>query len=270
MKLRPELYVWLRVGTYFTKDQAAEVAARLSDAGARVEIKQSVDWEIEERRVLRKKLSELGGEEAEIWEKYVSILRELLAKNLSVEEFEREFLARAEPEDFEMAKKIEEDEAFLDAAESALRLSMVMSSVYGFLRLNGVKIDDIVSGELPDDPEIAVEVEEGGEKFYLLTLFPVWDVHVDVLSLLSADVQLEGEEGIVVDAAARLLAMIAANAEDADIEELRELCVGIIEKETTAADGDVIVDGEDVLEEILRSLERVGLVRVTGRKVRRR
>ncbi len=273
--------MWLKIGSYPEMESAAEIASKLSDAGARIEIKVYADWDLEEKYILRGKLSEIKKydyEEVKEWERYVEIIRSILTYPMPLDEFEKKFLEEAHPYDYNLAKKvydveISEDE-FFEAAESAFKLSILMSSIYGFLKVNGVRVDDYVSGTLPEDPEVVIELEEeveGSQKLYVLSFVPVWDVYVDVLSLIGTKPKLDGEEGTVVDAAARILANVAVKAEEvSDIDELREYCGGVIEAESTSLDGDVIVDGEEIFDEIIKSLEKAGIVRVTGNKIRRR
>jgi len=97
-------------------------------------------------------------------------------------------------------------------------------------------------------------------------------VYVDVLSLIGERrSNIRGEEGAVIDATARLVASVAVKAgEVSDIDELKEYSSGVIETDSSELDADLIVDGEEAFEEILRALEKAGVIRTAGNKVRLR
>ncbi len=266
--------MWLKVGSYPERELAMEVASKLRDAGAKVEIKEFMDWEIEEKYILQTRIDMVEGHDAEEWKRYAQILRELVKENLDVETFERKFLRRAHPEKFELVEKLKDenlmDDEFMDAVEVALELSFIMSSVYSFLRLNGVEIGDRVFGELPENPEVVLEFDEeveGSRKIYHLDFTPIWEVNVDVLSVIKSGVRIEGLEGMVIDAASRVLMNLLLGVEErGNVEDLSEYAVGIIESD----DGEIYVDAEDAVETMLKSLEKAGIVRIFGKKVRLR
>lgn len=270
--------MWLRVGSYPEKEMAMEMASKLRNAGARVEIKEYTDWDLEEKYVLRGKLSELEEyEEVQEWKRYTEIIRDLLKEKIDVETFEKEFLKRAFPEEYKMAEKIRDeevsDEAFLDGVEAAFKLSFLMSSIYGFLRVNGIEVNDFVEGSLPDDPEIVIELDDevvGSEKVYYLDFSPAWDVNVDILSVVRNNVTVEGIEGVVVDALSRVLVNLIAGLEETnDIEELENYALGVIE-ESEGLDAEVYVDAEEIFDLMLKSLEKAGIIRISGKKVKLR
>ncbi len=120
--------MWLRVTTFPDREMAMEFASNLRNSGARVEVKEIVEWDFEERYFLRGNLSELEEyEEAQDWKNYSEIIREILKGGMDVSEFEREFLKRASPENYEKVLKLKDeslnDEEFLDAMEAALELA---------------------------------------------------------------------------------------------------------------------------------------------------
>lgn len=266
--------MWLRVGSYPEKEMAMEIASKLRNAGARVEIKELVEWNVEEKYVIRGKFSELEEyEEIQEWKEYAKIIRNLLKKKLDVEVFESEFLNQAAPEDFKLVKRISgeniSDDEFLDAMEAAMKLSFLMASVYGFLKVNGIEIDEVVEGELPDDPQIVIELEEevdGCEKIYYYEFTPTWDVSVDILSVIRNEVEIEEIEGDIIDAASRVLMnIIAGLSETNDIEELREYSSGIASESDSEK---IFIDAEDVFDIMMKSLEKAGIIRISGRKVK--
>ncbi len=264
--------MWLKVGSYPERETAMEVASKLRNAGARVEVKELVDWEIDEKYILHTHLNDLEGDDADEWKKYTQVLRDLVREGMDVEAFEREFLKKAYPDEFKLTEKLAQndvtDEEFIDAVEAALKLSFVMSSVYSFLKLNGIEVGDRVYGSLPENPEIILEFDEeveGSRKVYYLEFTSTWDVSVDVMSVIRNEVKIEGIEGIAIDAASRVLLNILVGVEETgNLEDLEEYAAGVLE-----SDGDeVYVDAEDALETVLKSLEKSGVIRIAGKKVK--
>lgn len=270
--------MWLKVGSYPDRKTAMEIASKFRNAGARVEIKDYIEWDLEEKYILRGKLSELEEyEEAQEWKRYAEIIRGLLKHKIETETFEREFLKRAFPEDFKLAEKLKDDNAsddeFLEGVEAALKLSFIMSQVYGFMEVNGVEIGDFIEGTLPEDPEIVIELDDeaaGCEKIYYLDFTPVWDVNVDVLSVIRKGITVDGLEGSVVDALSRVTVNLIAGMEDTNnLEELEDYMMGVID-ESGWFDAKIYVDAEDVFETILKALEKAGIIRISGKKVKLR
>ncbi|WP_202320137.1 hypothetical protein [Archaeoglobus neptunius] len=268
--------MWLRVGSYPDRELAMEMASKLRNAGVRVEVKEYVEWDLTEKYLLKGKLGELEEyEEAQEWKRYADIIRELIRNGMEVEAFEREFLKRAMPEEFEIVEKARSDEItddeLVDAVDAMMKLSLLLSSVYGFLKANGIEVGEYIQGNLPEDPEIIIELDdwaEGCEKVYYLDFVPSYEISVDVLSAIRGGAEIHGMEGAVVDAASRVLMnLIAGIDETNDIEELKNYAVGVIE-DSKEFDADVYVDAEEVFEIMLRSLEKAGVIRISGKKVK--
>lgn len=250
--------MWLKLGTYFDKDIAANIVAKLIDSNVRVELRGAIEWEIEERRLKIVKLSELRGEEAEKWGRYVKIIEELLKKNLKSEEFEKSFLAKAMPEEFE---KFKNSDDLSSIAEAVFKMSALINEVYYFLSINDVEVGEYISGNLTEDPKIALEAEDG-EVVDFISFYPTWEIYVDVLSLLNSDAKLDEEENLAINAMALLVSKILLNADNTDLDELRKAAIDF--------NGNMVVDGEEVFEDILKTLEKAGFLSVRGRKVLRR
>ncbi len=272
--------MWLKIGSFADRDEAAEIVSELSDLGIRIELKPHIDWDLEEKYILRGKLSELekySYQEVREWKRYVEIVRSIVTETVSSEEFERKFLESADPETYSHARKLQDtnitDEEFFLAAESAFKLSLLLTSIYGFLKLNGVEVGDYIRGSIPEDPELVIELDEeveGCEKIYVLSFVPVWDVYVDVVSLLTAErVDVDySEVAAVLDAAARLVGNIITKIPEVrDLDELREYSSGVIDSSSSHLGGEVVVHGEEVFGELIRTLEKAGIVRVSGGRI---
>ena len=244
--------MWLKLGTYFERDEASRIASKLSEGGARVEIKGAIEWDLEERSFKRVKLSELSGEEREKWELYGNIVRELLRRELRIEDFEAEFLKRV------ASDKLEVDP--FENPDIVTELLDIMSELYSFLYVNGVKISERVCGELPEDPEVIVEADDG-EKVYMVTFFPVWDVYVEPASLLRLDAELEDKEALVAELFSRIVSGVLLSE---SVEDIEELCTGFVEAEEIGVNA--IFDGCEVVRELVRYFERLGLIRRSRRK----
>lgn len=272
--------MWLKVGSYPDRETAMEVASKFRNAGARVEIKDYIEWNLEEKYILRGKLSELEEhEEVQEWKRYAEIIRELLKRKIKIETetFEKEFLKNAFPEDFKLAEKLRDnnasDDEFLKGVEAALKLSLLMSQVYKFMSANGIEIGDFVEGTLPEDPEIVIELDDeaaGCEKIHYLDFTPMWDVNVDVLSVIRKSVKVDSLEGSVVDTLSRVTVNLIAGIEETNsLEELEDYTIGVIDK-SEWFDAKIYVDAEDVFETILKALEKAGIIRISGKKVKLR
>jgi len=270
--------MWLRLGSYPDREIAMEIASKLKNSGVRVEVREIAEWDFEERYFLKGKLSELEEyEEAQEWKTRIEKMREILKGRIETSKFEKEVLKTFEPEAYEKLMKLKDEniseEDFLDSMESALKASLLISSIVTFLRINGFVVnEDYIEGQLPDDPTIIIELNqevEGCDKEYILQLYPSWDVNVDVLSVITKDVELGDTEGVALNAASRIVMNIIAGLEETnDIEKLKEFASGIIDD--SGLDGNLYVDAEDLFETIIKALERAGIVRVSGKKIKMR
>jgi len=73
--------MWLRISTLPDREMAMDLASKLRNSGARVEIREVVEWDLEERYFLKGKLSELEEyEEAQEWKNYSDIIRKILQR----------------------------------------------------------------------------------------------------------------------------------------------------------------------------------------------
>ncbi|MDI9645474.1 MAG: hypothetical protein QFX40_02115 [Archaeoglobales archaeon] len=250
--------MWLKLGKYFDKDVAANMVAKLIDSNVKVEFRGAIEWEIEERKLKIVKLSELSGEEAEKWRRYTNIIRELLRNSLKFDDFERSFLAQAMPEEFE---KFKNSDDLSSIAEAVFKMSALINEIYYFLSINDVEIGEYITGNLAEDPEIAIEAEDG-EIVDFISFYPVWEIYVDILSLTNSEVNLDGEENLAINAMALLVSNILLNADNIEVDELKKTAIDF--------SSSMVVDGEEVFEEILKTLEKAGFVSVRGRKVLRR
>jgi hypothetical protein len=277
--------MWLKLGSYSDLDSASEIISTLRECGIKWELKECIEWDMVEKFFVRGRLSELkkyGYEEIEEWERYVRVLRDVLKEPVKREEFEELFFSTVDPEGYELAKRFLKgnsselnDEEFYRAAEAVLKHSLISSSIYGFLQINGVEVGDYIQGELPEDPEIILEIDDGedAERIYAMTLIKSWDVYVNCLSLIDADIEkLKGRrEFAILNPIARLIASIIVEIierRESSYEEIEELASGIVDGKSINMDGNLIVDGSEVLDEILKTFEKSGWIKKVGDKIR--
>jgi hypothetical protein len=268
--------VWLRLATSEDKEKLLEMAADLRRSGARIEIRELIEWEEDELFFISGKLSELrkisASEklrgEIEKWERRITVLRKILEKGeVRYEEFLESFMKSEDPEVYESAKKLmAEDldaEDLVSFAENAIKIGILMDELQLFLGKNGIEVGEFVRGNLPDDPEVTVILEEpveGARNLVVVDYFPLWELYVDVLSLLGEEVD-DRVLGCILAAISNIL----LNVEKVeDIEKLRELSSSIIDGEN----GEILINCEEIFETIVRSLEKAGIVRVSGKKIK--
>lgn len=268
--------MWLRLATSEDKEKLLEMAADLRRSGARIEIRELIEWEEDELFFISGKLSELrkisASEklrgEIEKWERRITVLRKILEKGeVRYEEFLESFMKSEDPEVYESAKKLmAEDldaEDLVSFAENAIKIGILMDELQLFLGKNGIEVGEFVRGNLPDDPEVTVILEEpveGARNLVVVDYFPLWELYVDVLSLLGEEVD-DRVLGCILAAISNIL----LNVEKVeDIEKLRELSSSIIDGEN----GEILINCEEIFETIVRSLEKAGIVRVSGKKIK--
>ncbi len=242
--------MWLKIGSFNDINSTAEILSALERAGVKWDLKQCIDWEVEEKYILRGRLSDLkryNYDEVKRWENYVNVIKDILNDGISREEFEEMFFDRI-------------------GVNDSIDRFLISVDIYNFLRMNGVSVGDKISGSLPDDPQVVIEVDyecEGAEKMYVLVLEMCWDVYVDCLSLINAKLnEIKDNEDLycLLDSVARMLANIMVQLVEmktCSIEDLRDYSIGTVE----CLNYKFVVDVEDVLDEILKCLERAGILK---------
>ena len=242
--------MWLKIGSFRDLDAAAEILSALERAGIKWDLKQCIDWEVEEKYFLRGKLSELKRfhyKEIKDWERYIKVIKEILRDGIKREEFEKNLFEKL-------------------GINDPIDRFLLVADVYNFLKMNGLKVNDVISGNLPDDPEIFVEVDEffeGAKRMYVLVLVKSWDIYVDCLSLIKAKLnELKDNEDLycLLDAVARMFANLMVQLlemKTCKVEDLKVYSIGAVE----CLNNKLVVDAEDVLDEILKGFEKAGIIK---------
>ncbi|MEO0252366.1 MAG: hypothetical protein ABIM44_09060 [candidate division WOR-3 bacterium] len=270
--------MWLRLASSEDKAKLLEIASKLRNMGAKVELRELVEWEEDEQFVLKGKISELkklpSAEkwiyEIEKWERRVKIIKEILKdQEIKYEDFLERFLKSEDPESYESAKKFLNGdlniEEFVSSAEDAIKIKILLDELNFFLLRNGFEIGEFIKGSIPEDPEIMIslaEPTEGSTKLLTIDFFPVWELNVDVLSLLGEEVDNK-ELGSLLSVISNILLNVE-NIEDLD--KLRELSSGVID----GSNEEILISCEEIFDLIVKSLEKSGIVRVSGKKIKLR
>lgn len=258
------------------KNKLLGIASELRNIGAKVELRELVEWEEDEQFVFRGKISELKNllsagkwnEEIEKWERRIQILKEILKeREIKYDEFIEKFLKFEDPESYESAKKFMDGELsieeFISSAENAIKLKILLDELQLFLLKNGFEIGDFIRGSLPEDPEVIISIDEpveGSTKLITIDFFPVWELYVDVLSLLGEEVENKELLSLL-----SVISNILLNIENInDIDKLRELSSAIIQNENE----EILINCEEIFDLIVKSLEKEGIVRVSGKKIK--
>lgn len=265
--------MWLKLLTSEDKEKLIEVASSLRQIGAKVELREVVEWEREEKFVVSGKLSELKkhkdveiAERAEEWEKRIEFLREIFAKGeVRYEELVEKFLSRENLEGYESLKKLLNSnfEDFVDKAEKLLRVNLLIDELEFFLQRNRFEVGEVVKGEIPEDPEISILAEhqiEGSKKLVMVNYFPSWELAVDVMSVLGKEVNSRELKFLEI-----MISNILFNLEKVnDMDKLREFSKGIVEEENE----EILINCEEIFDLIVKSLEKSRIVRVSGKKIK--
>lgn len=257
--------MWLKLLSSEDRSEAVRLASTLRRIGARVELRECVDWEVAEIFAVKGKLSELKSKGFDVseWEKRVEILREILRSN--VEDLETELFRRIYPE---LYRKITEDEEALEELmDKIVEIKLLAKDVEFFMTLNNLKLGRDV--EVPEDPIVFLKTEDDSGKAVLkVSYFPVFELYVDVLSLLDADLsEIEDVEGLIIagllEIAVEILSRVQSEG-NVEIQKLQELSCGVVESENF----DFAIDCRDAFETILRSMEKRGILRIAGNRVK--
>ncbi|MCS7119462.1 MAG: hypothetical protein RMH75_02710 [Archaeoglobaceae archaeon] len=262
--------MWLKIASSSDKEEVLEIASRLRKIGARVEVKEWIEWDLDEIFAIRGRMSELKSRGIDLseWEKRIEIIKDLLKEDISKEKFETEFIRRI----FLDLRSDESVENSHDLFEKLTNKRLIMREIENFLTINKIKLGE--TSEIPDDPELIIETEEAGEntrEIIKVSFYPVTEIYVDVLSIMGVDfkkVSVDFEE-IVLAAILEIIGEILSEIEKkglGDLDNLLEFSSGVIMSKSW----DFVIDCSEIFENIIRSLEKSGILRVSGKKVKLR
>ncbi|MGV8174819.1 MAG: hypothetical protein ACP5OU_03875 [Methanothrix sp.] len=279
-----------KVGEYY-EDEAKTVANYLKDAGFKVDIRGLVLAITEYSASLQGKLSmvkeKAGKTEMAKREQYLSALKNTLEKGATSETFEDLFLEEVVPgwkESVAKFRLLQENDSEIDEvnqdsyARTWAECIVAVDFAEKVINLNDIEFGSPIGGRL-DDPIISIPVSSDYEDAKEPLLFQRMDVEmvkkyeitIDEFSAslfdeIDEEFQDEfGEEFLKI----RSLGLIIRHLVDVakkgkmDIEDFAELC--------DVEFGDkwlMSIEGSEVAEEIARSLEKSGLLKMKGNTIK--
>lgn len=284
------------IGEY-DEEEAKEIRTSLSDAGIRVEMKPSLVVEEEETCSLHGRHSVLKSlaKDMDEYDRYLSVLKSVLARSTTEEEFGELFMTELDPTMTEKRDKIialsedpnslsEADKESLDFSSTewlsfVLRSGRAQIFAKSVLSLNDIKIGEPLDNKL-DDPllEIPVDASEYDPKpeqlkttieFHLEKSVGVYaDEFTTPLSseLDEEFCDLYPDEYQSLRVLGMLIEKLATSptSRKMDFDEFIENCSMRLKDD----DGDILIDGKDVAEELAKVLEKSDVVKVKGDKVK--
>lgn len=288
-----------KLGEYY-EDVARDIAKYLKDAGMKVDVRTFTDSNVDTFDFLEGRMSELKGEIDEEkfnkYERYISALRAVLVKGATNENFKEMLQTELDPELSEKHAeflKIVEDAIEGEISEEereakthnlaklmmgAAEISNAEYFVHNVLDRNKIKIGEEVGDRL-DDPIIRIfydpEDDEEDHRFArittTLTFNPKAEVFIDEFSATLVDELDEefgeeyAEELFKITYLSEIISLLMKSSSGKmGAETFYERCALQIED-----DGNILkVDGKRAGQEIARSLEKNGVVKVKGDSIK--
>lgn len=284
------------IGEY-DEEEAKEIRTSLSDAGIRVELKPSLVVEEEQTCTLYGKHSLLKGlaKDMDEYERYLSVLKSVLPRTKTEEEFDELFMTELEPTMTEKRDKImalsESPDSLSEEEKEALEFNSTewlgflirsgKAQVFArsVLSLNDIKIGEPVDNKL-DDPLLDIPVnarDYDPEPEQLKTTIEFHleksvGVYADEFTTpLSSELDEEfcdlyPDEYQGLRVLGMLIEKLATSptSRKMDFNEFIENCSMRLEDDN----GDILIDGKDVAEELAKVLEKSDVVKVKGDKVK--
>ncbi|HUS76735.1 MAG TPA: hypothetical protein VMY43_12120 [Methanothrix sp.] len=283
------------LGEYY-EDEARDIADRLKHVGMKVDIRTFTASRLELFHYLEGRMSVLKGKLEETdyarYERYIIAMRKVLAEGAGAEDFGEKFHLELDPQMKEKRKQfaeilrsdLSEEEREARKRDSAgikadlLDLYYAESFVDTVLDRNDIEIGDDVGSKL-DDPILrviddGVDLEEESELARTTTVFtiePRTQVFVDEFyAVLAEELDEEFEDEYekeymrLVFLGKLITDLKEPSSGKIDMEAFRERCEFEMEKS-----GDLLeIDGSRAAEELARSLEKNGIIKVKGGSVK--
>lgn len=285
------------LGEYY-EDEAREIADRLKDVGMKVDIRMVTTSYLDVEHFLEGRMSELKGileeEDYARYERYLAVLRKVIAEGAGPEDLlgriememdpqiddKRNQLAEAffSDEDLTEEERQAKEESLSGIKDDVLDVYKAESFIDLLIDRNDIKVEDDIASKL-DDPIIRViddnyddeEESDLSRMTISFSLEPKALVFVDELSSLLAEKLEEEFEEEYENEFQRLffLGKLISELEEPspekmDMESFRNKCQFAMEKK-----GDIIeIDGSEAAEELARSLEKSGIIKVKGDSIK--
>ena len=283
------------LGEYY-EDEARDIANRLKKVGMKVDIRNFTASRLEQFHCLEGRMSVLKGELLEKdyarYERYLNAMRKVLAAGAGPEDFGERFHLEIDPQVNEKRKLFcetlegnqSEEEREARRKNSAglmadlIDVSNAQAFVDSVLDRNDFQIGEDVGGKL-DDPVLRVldereDLEEESELARMSSVFtvePRAQVFIDEFyAVLAEDLDYEFEdeyerEYLCLVFLGKLISDLKEPSPGkVDLEAFRERCEFDMEK-----NGDLLeINGRRAAEELARSLEKNGILKVKGDSVK--
>ena len=284
------------LGEYY-EDEAREIADRLKDVGMKVDIRMVTTSYLDVEHFLEGRMSELKGildeEDYARYKRYLAVLRKVISEGAGPEDLlgriememdpqiddKRNQLAEAffSDEDLTEEERQAKGESLSCIKEDVLDVYKAISFIDLLIDRNDIKVEDDIASKL-DDPIIRViddnydeEESDLARMTISFSLEPKALVFVDELSSLLAEKLDEDFEQEYENEFQRLFflgklfsELEEPSPEKMDMESFRNKCQFAMEKK-----GDIIeIDGSEAAEELARSLEKSGIIKVKGDSIK--
>ena len=283
------------LGEYY-EDEARDIANRLKKVGMKVDIRTFTASRLEQFHCLEGRMSVLKGELLEKdyarYERYLNAMRKVLAAGAGPEDFGERFHLEIDPQVNEKRKLFcetlegnqSEEEREARRKNSAglmadlIDVSNAQAFVDSVLDRNDFQIGEEVGGKL-DDPILRVldereDLEEESELARMSSVFtvePRAQVFIDEFyAVLAEDLDYEFEdeyerEYLSLVFLGKLISDLKESSPGkVDLEAFRERCEFDMER-----NGDLLeINGRRAAEELARSLEKNGIIKVKGDSVK--
>ncbi|MCK9405734.1 MAG: hypothetical protein M0Q47_04920 [Methanothrix sp.] len=275
-----------KLGEYY-EEEATRVANYLRDAGFKVDVKGLVTAQSEFVAFLQGKASELRerGKISDKHEKFISAMKTVLEKASNDEELRDLYLTELDPDwrtkrdrmnekDLEEADEKTRDEIFESLAYSIVAMDFA-KDLYNLNNLKvgepaGDRLDDPVANIYikpqeadPEDPLLNERLEVDLEKMYVVSIDEsssalFRDIDEDFQENYYQEYQLITALGLVVEDL-----LECPEKGKMDIEDFAERCILDVGSRFTMS-----VDASLVAEEIARSLEKRGMLKIKGNTIK--
>ena len=283
------------LGEYY-EDEAREIADRLKDVGMKVDIRMVTTGYLDVEHFLEGRMSELKGklEEKDYarYERYLAVLRKVLSEGAGPDDLPERIEMEMDPQIDEKKKQLAEELLFnIDLTEEELQaknesLSGIKKDVLdvynaeSFIDLlvdrNDIQVGDDMASKL-EDPIIRVIDRNEEEETDLssmtisFSLEPKALVFVDEFSSLLAEELGEDFEEEYESEFQRLFFLgklisdlKEPSSEKMDMESFRNRCQFAMERKKDILE----IDGSEAAEELARSLEKSGVIKVKGDSIK--
>ena len=282
-----------KLGEY-EENEARDIADYLRDAGLKVDIRTFTDCQIELFHCLEGKMSEIKEEIDEKrfsrYARYMDAFRKVLAQGATAEDYSNKLELELDPQVNEKRKTFGEmlectysdeewkakNQKYHDLMSDLLDVSNARSFIDMVLERNDIQIGEFLGSRL-DDPIIRIFADDEDDESSLaktttvFTVDPMAEVFVDEFTtIFSEDIDDEFEDEYHEEYArlfflGKLVSELAEpSSGKVDMEAFAKRCEFQMENKGNLLE----IDGSRAAEELARSLEKNGIIKVKGDSIK--